>query len=112
MYSEAVTQYISGFEPEIRERLNALRALFHEALPDTEESIRYQMPAFTIGPKRHLYFAAYKKHIGFYPVYGMAKLAPETEQYKAKKAKDTLHFMHDQPLPLELVRKIIRYKAK
>lgn len=109
MYNDAVSQYISGFEPHIRERLNALRALFHEAIPEMEESIRYQMPAFKVSPKRHLYFAAYKKHIGFYPVYGAAKLDPEVEIYRAKKAKDTLHFMHDQPLPLELVRKIIRY---
>lgn len=109
MYNDAVTEYISRFEPDIRERLNALRALFHEAIPGTAESIRYQMPAFTVGPKRHLYFAAYKKHIGFYPVYGAAKLDPEIEAYRAKKAKDTLHFMHEEPLPLDLVRKIIRY---
>ncbi len=112
MYNDAVTEYISGFDQQIQERLNALRAVFHEELPETEESIRYQMPAFTIGEKRHLYFAAYKKHIGFYPVYGLVKLEPEIEKYKAKKAKDTLHFMHDQPLPLDLVRKIIRFKSK
>ncbi|RYD96789.1 MAG: DUF1801 domain-containing protein [Sphingobacteriales bacterium] len=112
MYNDAVTAYISGFEPTIRERLNALRTVFHEELPQTEESIRYRMPAFTVGEKGYLYFAAYKQHIGFYPVYGLVKLAPEIEQYKAKKAKDTLHFMHDQPLPLALVRQIIRYKSK
>lgn len=109
--NDAVTQYISGFEPEIQTRLNALRALFHEELPGTEESIRYQMPAFTVG-KRHLYFAAYKKHIGFYPVYGLKELLPEIDNYKAPKTKDTLHFLHDQPLPLELVRKIIRLKKE
>lgn len=112
MYDDAVTEYISGFEPEIQERLNALRAVFHEVLPETKESIRYNMPAFTVGEKQQLYFAAYKRHIGFYPVYGLAHLEPEIEPYKAKKAKDTLHFLHDQPLPLELVRKIIRYKSK
>lgn len=112
MYHDAVTQYIAGFEPAIQERLTALRALFHEEIPETEESIRYHMPAFTVGEKRHLYFAAYKKHIGFYPVYGAAKLDPEVEVYRAKKAKDTLHFMHDQPLPLELIRKIMRLNSR
>jgi uncharacterized protein YdhG (YjbR/CyaY superfamily) len=47
--------------------------IFFDVLPNTEESIRYKMPAFKVG-KHHLYFAAYKKHIGFYPVYGLTEI--------------------------------------
>lgn len=65
-----IEHYISQFEPEIQSRHEILRQLFFEVLPDTKESIRYKMPAFKVG-KLHLYFAAYKKHIGFYPVYGL-----------------------------------------
>lgn len=108
---DTVLQYISGFEPDIRERLRTLRTLFFETMPDTEESIRYNMPAYTVG-KHYLYFAAYKKHIGFYPVYGLAQIGSEIEPYKAKRTKDTLHFPHNQSLPLELIRKIILLKAK
>ncbi len=111
-YNDAVTEYISRFEPEIQQRLKALRAVFHEELPETQEYIRYQMPAFKVGINRYLYFAGYKRHIGFYPVYGLGVLATEMEQYKAKKAKATLHFSYDQPLPLALIRKIIRLKSK
>ena len=106
-----VEQYISNFEPEIKERLNALRQIFFEVLPNTEESIRYKMPAFKVG-KHHLYFAAYKNHIGFYPVYGLATIEEKLEQYRAKGTKDTIHFPHNKPLPIELIKTVIRLKAE
>ncbi len=104
-----VDQYISQFEPEIQARLEILRKLFFEVLPDTEACIRYNMPAFKVG-KHHLYFAAYKKHIGFYPVYGLPEIEAELKEYKAKKTKDSLHFYHDKPLPTVLITKIIQLK--
>jgi uncharacterized protein YdhG (YjbR/CyaY superfamily) len=107
----SVEQYISQFEPGIQARLLSLRKRFFEVLPATEESIRYNMPAFRVG-KDYLYFAAYKKHIGFYPVYGYPEIAAEIAAFRAPKTKDSLHFAHDQPLPLDLVEKIIRLKSK
>lgn len=106
-----VEHYIAQFEPPIREKLSTLRQLFFEMLPNTQESIRYNMPAFTVG-KHHLYFAAYKKHIGFYPVYGLPEIEEQVSEYRAKKTKDTLHFKHDKPLPLTLIKKIIVLKSR
>lgn len=106
-----VELYVSQFEPEIQSRLEILRQLFFEVLPDTEKSIRYKMPAFKVG-KHHLYFAAYKKHIGFYPVYGLTEIEEEVSEYRANKTKDSLHFMLDKPLPIELIKKIIMLKSK
>ena len=106
-----IEHYISQFEPEIQSRLKILRQLFFEVLPDTEESIRYKMPAFKVG-KSHLYFAAYKKHIGFYPVYGLTEIEEEVSKYRAIKTKDSLNFMLDKPLPIELIKKIITLKSK
>lgn len=106
-----VEKYIQQFEPDVQEKLNALRQVFFEVLPGTEESIRYKMPAFKVG-KHHLYFAAYKKHIGFYPVYGLTKIEDKVSEYRAKKTKDSLHFMLDRPLPLELIKNIIKLKSK
>ena len=105
-----VEQYISQFEPEIQARLEILRKLFFEVLPDTEESIRYKIPAFKVG-KYHLYFAAYKKHIGFYPVYGLTELEEKFSSYRAKNTKYSLHFPHDKPLPIDLLKKIIKLKS-
>ena len=81
-----VEKYISQFEPNIQEKLVALRQLFFEVLPDTEESIRYKMPAYKVG-KYHLYFTAYKNHIGFYPVYGLKEIEDEVSNFRAKKQK-------------------------
>ena len=106
-----VEEYISQFEPEILARLEILRKLFFEVLPDIEESILYKIPAFKVG-KYHLYFAAYKKHIGFYPVYGLTEIEDEFSEYKAKNTKDSLHFSHDKPLPIDLLKKIIKLKSK
>lgn len=105
-----VEQYISQFDPEIQARLEILRELFFEVFPDTEESLRYKMPAFKVG-KHHLYFAAYKKHIGFYPVYGLTELEDEILEYRAKNTKDSLHFDHYKPLPIDLIKKIIKLKS-
>jgi uncharacterized protein YdhG (YjbR/CyaY superfamily) len=106
-----VEKYIQQFEPDVQEKLNVLRQVFFEVLPDTVESIRYKMPAFKVG-KYYLYFAAYKKHIGFYPIYGLTEIEDEVSEYRAKNTKDSLHFMLDRPLPIELIKKIIKLKSK
>ena len=102
-----VEKYISQFEPEIQGRLTALRQLFFDLSPDLKESISYNMPAYKVG-KHHLYFAAYKNHIGFYPVARFAEIEDELKNYRAKGTKDTLHFLHHQPLPISLLKKIIQ----
>lgn len=104
-----VEQYISTFPLEIQDRLNEIRRIFFEELPHTKESIRYKIPSFTVG-KDHLYFAAYKKHIGFYPLYGLPSIESQIAPYRAKGTTDSLHFPHDKPLPIELIRNIIRTK--
>jgi uncharacterized protein YdhG (YjbR/CyaY superfamily) len=106
-----VDHYISQFEPQIQSRLNNLRQLFFEVYPNSVESIRYKIPAYQVG-QQHLYFAAYRKHIGFYPVYGLSDLEEELSVYRAKRTKDSLHFPNNRPLPIELIRKIIELKAQ
>src|SRR5690349_11268035 len=104
-----VEQYITLFDSDVKYRLTILRQLFFDVLPGTQESIRYKMPAFTVG-SHHLYFAAYKKHIGFYPVYGLPEIEEQVAPYRAKGTKDSLHFPHNKPLPVELIKEIIRLK--
>ncbi len=106
-----VDNYILNYVPEIQDRLNELRKLFFEINPDTQESIRYKMPAYKVG-NRHLYFAAYKKHIGFYPVYGLSEIENELSNYRAKGTKDSLHFPHNKSLPSDLIKKIIKLKSE
>ncbi len=106
-----VEQYIARSEPELQERLRTLRQLFFDMVPDTEESIRYTMPSFRVG-RHYLYFGVYKKYIGFYPVYGLPEIEDRLTLFRAKGTKDTLHFRHNQPLPVELIREIIRLRME
>jgi uncharacterized protein YdhG (YjbR/CyaY superfamily) len=105
-----VEKYIQQFDPDVQEKLNILRQIFFDVLPNTEESIRYKMPAFKVG-KHHLYFATYKKHIGFYPVYGLTEIEEKVSEHRAKNTKDSLHFMLNKPLPIDLIKKIIKLKS-
>lgn len=101
-----VDDYINAQPSEISERLTSIRNAFHKLLPNTEESIRYDMPTFTVG-EYHLYMSAYKNHIGMYPMYGIPELDKKMLPYRGKRTKDALHFKHAEPLPLDLIEEII-----
>ena len=101
--------YISGFPEETQMLLKQLRETIIQAVPDAEELISYQMPAY----KYHgalVYFAGYKNHIGFYPgAAGIAAFKEELSGYKG--AKGSVQFPLDKPLPLELITQIVKFRV-
>lgn len=101
-----IDEYIQAQPKEVADRLSAIRKLFHKLIPNTEESIRYELPAFTVGGY-HLYMSGYKNHIGMYPMYGVPELDKEMLPYRGKGTKDSLHFKHSEAVPMELIEKII-----
>ena len=101
-----VDEYIQAQPAQVAQRLTAIRELFHRTLPQTKESIRYNMPAFSVG-NYHLYMSGYEKHIGMYPMYGIAELDKQMLPYRGPGTKDALHFKHTEPLPMDLIEKII-----
>jgi uncharacterized protein YdhG (YjbR/CyaY superfamily) len=105
-----IDEYISGFPRHIQEMLEAIRKTIRKAAPDAEETIKYRMPTFTL--KGNLvHFAAFKNHIGFYPApSGITSFWKELSIYK--KAKGSIQFPLDQPLPLDLVTKIVVFRVK
>jgi len=106
----SIDEYISLFPDEIAEKLQSLRKTIREAAPEAAEKISYQMPAFALNGTL-VYFAAHKNHIGFYPLpSGVDNFADELAEYKG--TKGSLHFPYDRPLPLDLVRKIVRFRAE
>lgn len=105
----SVDEYINAQPSEVAKRLLAIREIFHKVLPRTDESMRYDMPAFTVGGY-HLYMSAYKNHIGMYPMYGIPELDEKMLPYRGKGTKDALHFKHSEPLPVELIEEIIAAK--
>lgn len=107
----SVDEYITAQPTDIAQRLTTIRELFHAVIPTTEESIRYDMPAFTVGGY-YLYISAYKHHIGMYPAYGITELEEKMRPYHGEGTKDALHFKHSEPLPLELIKEIIIAKEQ
>jgi uncharacterized protein YdhG (YjbR/CyaY superfamily) len=101
-----IDRYIAGFPTETRELLERLQ----KAAPDAEEVISYGMPAFRLKGIL-VYFAAYSKHIGFYPTSsGIATFKKELSIYKG--SKGTVQFPLDKPLPLKLITKIVKFRVK
>lgn len=107
-HAASITEYIAGFSTEVQEMLEQIRNTIKEVVPDAEETISYAIPAFRLNKRSLVYFAAFKKHIGLYP-------APTTvEEFKAdfepyKTSKGTVQFPLNRPIPLELIRKMVRY---
>ena len=105
-----ITDYILQFPPEVQEKLNQMRDAILEILPDATEKIAYGIPTFFL-KGNVVHFAGYKHHIGFYPgADGIEAFAAELGAYKL--SKGTVQFPLDQPLPLELVRRITTYRKE
>jgi uncharacterized protein YdhG (YjbR/CyaY superfamily) len=105
-----IDEYIAGFPRDIQELLEKIRMTIREAAPDAVEDIRYRMPTFTL--KGNLvHFAAFKKHIGFYPApRGIEAFKDELAVYEG--AKGSVRFPLDKPIPFDLIRRIVRFRVE
>jgi uncharacterized protein YdhG (YjbR/CyaY superfamily) len=105
-----IDEYIANFPKEIQELLESVRKAIRAAAPDAEEAISYQMPTFKL--KGNLvHFAAFKHHIGFYPApTGIEEFEQELSIYKG--GKGSVQFPIDQPMPLDLISKIVKYRVE
>lgn len=106
----SIDDYIKLFSPEIREILQELRGVIREAAPAATEKISYQMPTFYLNGNL-VHFAAYKNHIGFYPT-PSAVAAFEDELRAYKTSKGAVRFPIDEPLPFDLIRRMVAYRVK
>jgi uncharacterized protein YdhG (YjbR/CyaY superfamily) len=103
-------EYIAGFPQEVQGILQKIRATIRKAAPGAEETINYQMPTFVL--KGNLvHFAAFKKHIGFYPTpTGIEKFKVELSVYEG--AKGSVRFPLEKPIPFGLISKIVKFRVK
>jgi uncharacterized protein YdhG (YjbR/CyaY superfamily) len=105
-----IDEYIASFPPDVQANLKRIRLTIGKAAPDAQECISYNMPAFTLQGTL-VYFAAFKKHIGFYPpVRADAKLAKAISPYAGEKGN--LRFPLDQPIPYALIERIVKLRVK
>ena len=105
-----IDEYIAGFPEEVQALLEKLRMTIREAAPDAEEAIKYRMPTFTLNGNL-VHFAAFKKHIGFYPApRGIEEFKDELSVYKG--AKGSVQFPLGEPIPFELVGRIVKFRVR
>ncbi len=107
---ESIEAYIALFPHEVQAVLQKIRLIVKNAAPQATEAISYQMPTFKFNGNL-LHFAAYKKHIGFYPTPSAIAHFKEAIQ-KYKWAKGSVQFPLDKPIPYDLIREITLFRVE
>jgi uncharacterized protein YdhG (YjbR/CyaY superfamily) len=106
----SIDEYIATFPEDIQRKLEEVRATIRTAFPDAKERISYQMPAFELNGQIFVHFAAWKNHIGMYPIpSGTEAFNKEVSKYVD--GKGTLKFPLDKPMPLKLISKIVKFRV-
>jgi uncharacterized protein YdhG (YjbR/CyaY superfamily) len=105
-----INTYIADFPENVQAILQQIRATIHKAAPEATEDIKYAIPTFVLNGNL-VHFAAFKSHIGFYPTpTGIEEFEKELSVYK--QGKGSVQFPLDQPIPLDLITRIVKYRVK
>ena len=105
----AIDEYIASFPPEVRARLSKVRATIRRHAPKAEERMSYGIPTFFLDGNL-VHFAAFARHIGLYPgPSGITAFRDALARYKS--AKGSVQFPHDEPLPLDLIADIVKFRV-
>jgi uncharacterized protein YdhG (YjbR/CyaY superfamily) len=107
-----VSDYIARTPPVARRALKQLRTAIKAAAPTVTERISYRIPVFELDGRFLLYIAAFKQHVGVYPVTAamVAKHGKALAPYRT--GKGTLRFSLDEPIPTALVSKLAKARAQ
>jgi uncharacterized protein YdhG (YjbR/CyaY superfamily) len=109
--ANSIDEYVEGFPRETRQVLQELRALIGAAAPEAVEKVSYAIPTLDLNGHHLVHFAGYKNHVGFYPTgSGIEAFSKELEPYKS--GKGSVQFPLGQPLPAELIRRIVEFRVK
>ena len=105
-----IDSYIEPFPPAIQSLLQTVRSTIQKAAPNATESIKYGIPTFELNGNL-VHFAAFKNHIGFYPTpSGIEEFKKDLSKYKG--AKGSVQFPLDEPLPLPLITRMVKFRVK
>ncbi|MFA7192002.1 MAG: DUF1801 domain-containing protein [Candidatus Paceibacterota bacterium] len=105
-----IDNYIKKFPSDVQVLLNKMRATIRRAAPDAEEAIKYGIPTFVLNGNL-VHFGGFKNHIGFYPApSGIKNFKKELSIYKS--SKGAVQFPLGEPIPFDLVTKIVEFRVK
>jgi len=108
--AETIDEYIAHFPKEVQKKLKEIKKLIRKEAPGATEALKYGIPTFVLNGNL-VHFAAYKNHIGFYPApSGLSAFKKEIAKYKS--SKGAVQFSLDEPLPLTLISKIVKFRVK
>ncbi len=107
---KTVDEYLSALPANTKAILKEVRKTIRQAAPQAEELISYNMPAFRLNGML-VYYAAWKDHVGFYPVSSAIK-AFQKELSDYKTSKGAIQFPIDRPIPFGLITKIVKFRVK
>ena len=106
-----IDEYIARFPAETQKVLAELRALIKATAPNATETISYAIPTFDLNGRHLVHFAGYARHVGFYPIpSGIEAFKEELKPYK--QGKGSAQFPLDQPLPTDLIRRIVEFRVR
>lgn len=107
--AENIDDYMLQFPKDIQKLLKQMRSTIKKTAPKAEEAMKYGIPTFVLNGNL-VHFAAYKNHIGFYPApSGLLAFKKEIARYKS--SKGAVQFPIEEPLPLDLISKIIKFRV-
>ncbi|WP_194774653.1 iron chaperone [Pararhodonellum marinum] len=105
-----IEAYFDQFPAAVKKMLNEIRQTIQLVVPDAEECISYGIPTFKLHGNL-VHYAAFKNHIGFYPTpSGMEAFPAEIVKYK--RGKGSLNFPFNEPLPLDFIREVVKFRVK
>ena len=109
MASEEVENYLNQFSGEVRKRLDRMRVIIKKESPNAVESFSYGLVGYKLHGKPLVYFGGFAKHIGFYATpNGHEKFKNKFAKYK--QGKGSVQLPHTDPLPEELIKKVVAYR--
>ncbi|MDQ3475956.1 MAG: DUF1801 domain-containing protein [Actinomycetota bacterium] len=100
-----IDDYIASYPDDVQSILEEVRRTIRSAVPAPGETISYAMPTITLDGKPLVYFAAWKQHIGLYPI-PRADEATERDLAPYRSTKDTVKLPFDKPIPYDLVKRL------
>ena len=107
----SIDEYIAQFPPGTQAALEEMRTLIGVSAPDATETISYAMPTFDLNGRHLVHFAGFDRHIGFYPTgRGIDAFKEELTAYKS--GKGSVQFPLGQPLPADLIRRIVESRVE